>query len=98
MEMKLLKDRVNYLLDLANRALGSRTTDAGTVPRNRIDGELFAELRSGSLALILGQFGDKHPFYSDFDSQVRSAAPPDAERARGILRAVKAELELKDHL
>jgi hypothetical protein len=93
METKALKDRINYLLDLANRASASKETDSGTVPRNRVNAELFAELRSGGLAFILKNFGEQHPFYKDYDGQVRTSAPLDVERARGILRAVKAEIE-----
>jgi hypothetical protein len=93
METKSNKDRVNYLLDLANRAEHTKETDPGTVPRHRVNAELFAELRSGSLAFILKNFGEKHPFYTEFETQVKTASPNDVTRARGILKALKAELE-----
>lgn len=87
------KSRLIVLVDLANRTLASKQTDSGTVPHHRVSAELFAELRSGGLALILKSFGEKHPFYAEFDNNVRSAIPKDTERALGILKAVKAELE-----
>jgi hypothetical protein len=87
------KSRLNALVDLANRTLASRQTDSGTVPRHRVSAELFAELRSGGLSFIHKSFGEKHPFYSEFDNNVRFASPKDTERALGILKALKAELE-----
>jgi hypothetical protein len=87
------KSRLNALLDLASRTLATKQTDSGTIPRHRVSAELFAELRSGSLSFILKNFGEKHPFYSEFDSNVRFAVPKDTERALGILKALKSELE-----
>lgn len=87
------KSRLNALLDLATRTLASKQTDSGTIPRHRVSAELFAELRSGGLAFILKNFGEKHPFYAEFDNNVRSAIPKDSERAIGVLKALKAELE-----
>jgi hypothetical protein len=87
------KSRLNALLDLATRTLASKQTDSGTIPRHRVSAELFAELRSGGLSFILKNFGEKHPFYAEFDSNVRSAIPKDTERAIGVLKALKAELE-----
>jgi len=94
MESKTIKERINYLLDLSNRTTESKATDSGTIPRHRVNPELFAELRSGALAIILKNFGAEHPFYKDFESGVRTPAPVDVERARGILKAVKAEFDL----
>lgn len=93
METNAAKDRLNYLIDLANRTLASQQTDSGTIPRHRVSAELFAEFRSGGLALIMKNFGEQHPFFSEFDSLVRSASPKDVEYGKGILKAVKAELE-----
>lgn len=86
------KTRLNALIDLAHKTIASKQTDNGTVPRHRVSTELFAELRSGGLALILKNFGEKHPFYSEFNENVRSACPRDAERALGILKAIKTEI------
>lgn len=87
------KSRVNNLLDLANRTLASKQIDTGTIPRQRVSAELFAELRSAGLALILKSFGEKHPFYTEFNDNVRFAIPKDTERAVGILKALKADLD-----
>ena len=90
---KSAKDRINYLIDLANRTLATKTTDEGTIPRNRVNAELFFELRSSSLSLILKMVGADHPFYKDFDQHVKIASPYDVERAKGILKSVKTELD-----
>lgn len=87
------KSRLNALLDLATRTLASKQTDSGTIPRHRVSAELFAELRSGGLAFILKNFSEKHPFYSEFNDNVRFANPKDTERASGILKALKAEMD-----
>lgn len=92
-DSKLTRDRINYLIDLANRTLATKTTDEGTVPRNRVNAELFFELRSSSLSLILKLVGEQHPFYKDFDQHVKIASPYDVERGKGILKSVKAELD-----
>jgi len=92
-EDKPTKDRINYLIDLANRTLDSKTVDTGTIPRNRVNAELFYELRSSSLSLILKLVGAEHPFYKDFDQHVKIASPYDVERGKGILKAVKSEVD-----
>ena len=92
-DTKSAKDRINYLIDLANRTLATKTIDEGTIPRNRVNAELFYELRSSSLSLILKLVGEQHPFYKDFDQHVKIASPYDVEKGRGILKSIKAELD-----
>lgn len=93
MDTKATKDRINYLIDLANRTLATKTTDDGTIPRNRVNAELFFELRSSSLSLILKMVGIEHPFYREFDQHVKIASPYDVEKGRGILKSIKSELD-----
>lgn len=88
------KSRLIALIDLVGRTLASQQTDTGTIPRHRVSPELFAELRSGGLAFILKNFGEKHPFYSEFNENVRFAIPKDVQRAQGILKAMKSEIDL----
>lgn len=90
---KPAKDRINYLIDLANRTLATKTVDYGTIPRNRVNAELFFELRSASLSLILKMVGVDHPFYKEFEQHVKNASPSDVEKGRGILKSIKAELD-----
>ena len=90
---KTLKDRINYLIDLSNRALATKETDAGTIPRHRVNSELFYEFRSSGLSFILKLVGEKHPFYKEFDQNVLRATPYDVERGRGILKSVKSEID-----
>ena len=90
---KPTKDRINYLIDLANRTLATKTVDDGTIPRNRVNAELFFELRSASLSLIIKTVGVEHPFYKEFEQNVKYASPNDVEKGRGILKSIKAELD-----
>jgi hypothetical protein len=92
-DTKIYKDRVGYLLDLAGRTLQTKETDTGTIPRQRVNRELFAEFRSSALSLLLATAGENHPLYKEFDRQVMTSAPADVEKGRGILKSLKADLE-----
>lgn len=93
MENKSNKDQLKYLIDLANRTINSKYSETGTVPRQRVNQELFAELRSGGLTLILKVVSDKHPLFVDYDTQVKGSFLSDAQKALGILNGLKIELE-----
>lgn len=93
MENKSNKDQLKYLIDLANRTINSKYSETGTVPRQRVNQELFAELRSGGLTLILKIVNEKHPLFIDYDTQVKASFLSDAQKALGILNGVKLELE-----
>jgi hypothetical protein len=92
-DTKTYKDRVNYLLDLAGRILQTKETETGTIPRQRVNRELFAEFRSSALSIILETAGELHPFYKEFDRNVVSAVPGDVEKGRGVLKSLKADLD-----
>lgn len=88
-----MKDQVNKLIEVCNRALSNITVESGTIPRHRVNAELFAQLRSGALSCIYQHYGEKHPFYLEFDNFVKTPDKRDTERAKGILAAVKSDLE-----
>lgn len=90
---KPIKDRINSLIDLTNRTLDSKVTESGTIPRHRVSKELFAELRAAGLSFILKLVGNQHPFYKEFDEQVKSPALSDTEKAKGIFKSIKAEID-----
>lgn len=93
METKSNKDHLKYLIDLANRTINSKYSETGTVPRQRVNQELFAELRSGGLTFILKLVGEKHPLFLDYNYQVKASFLSDAQKALGILNGVKLELD-----
>jgi hypothetical protein len=58
-----------------------------------VDSAVFYEFRSSSLSFLLNVFGDKHPYYTDFNDRCKGAFPVDVERGLGILRGIRAELD-----
>lgn len=80
------------LIELANQLLAQQFTDTGTIPRHLVKANLFAQLRTGALALLFERFGESHPFYKEFDSKVKQPLVRDVEMALGILKAVETNL------
>ena len=86
-------DRINSLIDLANKTLATRQTSTGMLSSSWVNSELFYEFRSSSLSFILNLYGDKHPYFSEFNKFVIRAEPYDMEQGRGILKSIKSELD-----
>lgn len=83
-------DRINHLIELADQTLAARQPGKMS---SYVNYELFSEFRTSSLSFILKLFGDKHPYYADFNMVVLRADPPDIEQGRGILKSIKRELD-----
>lgn len=58
-----------------------------------VDGEQFQEFRSASLSFIDRVFDSENVFYKEFDAKVTRAEPSDVRKGRGILRAIKQEID-----
>ena len=86
------KDRINALISIADNTIATKQP-----PRNigitTVNKELFNELRSATLSFINNVYGNNHPYYTDFDSRISRAELGDSERARGILNAIKSEID-----
>ena len=91
--LKQFSDRINQLIDIANRTLATKQTSSGRFSSSRVDSELFVEFRTSSLSFILNLYGEKHPYYKDFNEIVERASPHDTERSRGILNSIKTEID-----
>ncbi len=91
--MDIFKERIEELIDLANRTIATKQTSAGIVGTSWVNSELFFEFRTSSLSFILNLYGEGHIFYKDFHKIVNRADPYDAERGRGILKSIKNEIE-----
>lgn len=89
---KRFSDRINQLIQLADETLGT-TKHPGGMGYPYVSGELFNELRTSSLSFIKNLYGDKHPYFSDFKERVQIPRPAQTEYSRGILRAIKNEIE-----
>ena len=89
--MKQFKERVDSLLDLANRT--NATTTHGSMGSGYVNNELFHELRASSLSFIKTVYGEDHPYYKDFDRLVIRNNPSDTQEGRGILKSIKTEID-----
>jgi len=81
--------RTDEIIGLGSTALAHKTTgDYG----GWIQKDEFGSFRSAALSLLMKLFGDRHPYYTDFNEKVTSTDASDIEVGLGILRSVKAEL------
>ncbi|WP_300978710.1 hypothetical protein [Flavobacterium sp.] len=90
MKIDSLKIRVNELISLADKTLNNQWEDSYGY---YVKVEEYIELRSACLSFIKSTFGDSHPFYKEFNSQINSATPHYVQQARGILKAIKQEID-----
>ena len=90
--LKKYSDRVESLIVLADKTLASAQYPQ-SIGIARVNGELFNELRTSSLSFIKNIYGENHPYYKDFDKYLISWEPSETERARGILKAIKYEID-----
>lgn len=90
MKIEDIKRRVDELITIAGQVLNTkRTGDFGSY----VSSEHFNEFRSASLSFLRNTFGTDHPFYVEFNKQAKDATPYDTEEGRGILKAVKQEID-----
>ena len=90
MRIEEIKKRVNELITLSNQVLATQWSNEWG---SYVSEELFREFRSASLSFIRNTFGEDHPFYSEFDSEISSVTPYCITEGRGILKAVKSEID-----
>lgn len=93
MKLENYKDRVNELIDLANKTIASKYKGGGSPTFYYVDTELFNQFRTGSLSFIIKLYEKTHPYYIDFDKKVGGAVPNDTEKGVGILKSIKSELD-----
>ena len=92
MTNKNFADRLEQIIALADKTSASVKHPSG-IGHSTVNGELFNELRSSSLSFIKNLYGDNHPYYIDFNGRVLHAYPSDTSYARGILKAIKSEID-----
>jgi hypothetical protein len=85
-------DRVNQLITLADKTLSTTKNPQG-MGYSSVNGELFNELRTSSLSFIKNLYGSEHPYFLDFNERVQQSRPSQTEYARGILKAIKNEID-----
>jgi hypothetical protein len=90
--LQKISDRINALILLADKTLAT-TKHPQSIGISKVNDELFNELRTSSLSFIKNLYGDKHPYYTDFDKYLLRAEPSETQKARGILKAIKNEID-----
>jgi hypothetical protein len=91
--IKKFSDRINQLIDLADRTLATRQSGTGMMSTSWVNSELFHEFRPSSLSFILNLYGENHPYYTEFNQRVVQSDPYDTEHGRGILKSIKSEID-----
>lgn len=84
--------RVDALIALADKTFKTKTS-GGTYSLPSVSSDLFNELRTSSLSLIHSLYGVIHPYYRDFENKVDRASPSVVMAAKGILAAIKTEID-----
>jgi hypothetical protein len=91
---KILLERVEHLIDLANKSLSTKyTTEDSFFHYHWVSSESFKVFETSSLSFILSTYGDKHPYYTRFKESVVNTKPNDVEAGKGILTSIKTEIE-----
>ncbi len=83
--------RINLLIEKANHAIATATyNEYGS---RYVNQEKFNEFRTASLSFLEKLFSTEHTYYIEFNKNVTSTYSSNIESGRGILQAVKTEIE-----
>jgi hypothetical protein len=85
-----LRKRINELIALADQVMGTKQSGEW---ESTVNSEKFHHLRSATLSFLKNTFGSDHPYYLEFDKKAVEPNPYDTEEGRGILLAVRQEIE-----
>jgi hypothetical protein len=91
MKIEDIKSRINDLISMSGQVLATKRDSQYT--GSYVSAESFNEYRSASLSFLRNTFGIDHPFYEEFDRQVKRPVPSNVEEGRGILKAAKQETD-----
>jgi hypothetical protein len=90
MKIDEIKNRVNELICMADSVLVSRYADG---LHYKVSSEEFYGFKTASLSFIQNIYGNKHPFFIEFEKNVKSNYSTDTENGKGILKSIKQEIE-----
>ncbi|HQO08746.1 MAG TPA: hypothetical protein PLK90_01985 [Clostridiales bacterium] len=82
--------KINEMINLATEVLKTKFMNG---PYSNVSPELFYEFKTASLSFIRNLYSETHAYYLEFDKKVKSNYPHDTEIGRGILNAIKSEIE-----
>lgn len=90
MKIEAIKLRINEILELANLTLSTTYNSSGS---DYVSSTKFNEFRSASLSFLKSTFGTDHPYYDEFNNNVKDINKYYVEFGIGILNAVKNEID-----
>lgn len=91
---KIFIERVDYLIDLANKSLATKfTTEDSFHVWSWVSSESFKEFETSALSFILNLYGENHPYYFRFKETVTKNSLSMVEAGKGILNSIKTEIE-----
>lgn len=86
-----LLERIDYAISKGNIALSSRkNTRLGA---DYVENGHYAGFRSSALSVISSIFGEKHPYYKEFDQQASGTYVHNIEAGINILQSLRFEIE-----
>ena len=94
MKIDDVKKRIDELIMLSEEVLSTQKPVPGYSKHGASVNNLsFNQLRSSSLSFLQGLFGENHPYYKEFNSNVKDSAPSHVTIGKGILKGVKQEID-----
>lgn len=83
--------RVDELIALATKTLD--TTYSGGAHSVYVEKEIFSNFKTASLSCVENLYGKEHSYYTEFEYAVKGPIPSCVQSGRGILKAIKTEIE-----
>ncbi|MCX2451106.1 hypothetical protein OQX61_07460 [Pedobacter sp. PLR] len=94
MKIDDVKIRINELISLSEEVLSTQKATQGYSRHGAsVNALLFNQLRASSLSFLKNLFGENHPYYQEFNTKVKDNAPSHTNIGKGILMAVKHEID-----
>lgn len=94
MKIDDVKIRINELISLSEEVLSTQKTTPGYSKYGAsVNASLFNQFRASSLSFLKNLFGENHPYYQEFNTNVKDNAPSHTNIGKGILKAVKQEID-----
>lgn len=85
----LTENRIDYLIALCHEVI--KTRHSTKYENDRVKGRELNKFRAAGLSFLSRQFGESHPYFSQFSSRESDYAPS-IEGTLGILEAIKDEV------
>lgn len=91
MQPKDLSKRVAQLIEKSEEMLATKKNDQ--YGSDYVDSGIMAGLRASTLSFIAMTYGDKHSYYSEYDSATKSCFESSAKRSHAILHSIQNEID-----